>query len=536
MGAFSAAPGGIVYLVGAGPGDPDLITLRGIDCLKQAQVVVYDRLANPSLLAHAKHAELIDVGKQPDRHPVPQEEINAILVKKAQEGKVVVRLKGGDPCVFGRGGEEALALVEAGLAFEIVPGVTSAIAGATYAGIPVTHRHIACSVAFVTGHRADYADEATCDWVGLACGPDTLVFLMGIRNLPRIVEQLVTHGRSPDTPVALVEQATRTTQKTVIGTLANIVERSAEVLPPALIIVGEVVNLRESLRWFDRPDRHPLLGLRVLNTRPLDQAAELSRRLAGLGAEAIELPTTQIVPIADAGPLDATLHRLGRPEGRAPAYDWIVFTSTNSVSFFLDRLLALDYDVRVLAGVKLGAVGRATVEALRGYGLIACPLTVRAGRSPEESLAGQRLLVPRSDAELPDSLEVLRERGAQVETVAAYSIQPAQADPIGLAALLNNRVDVATFISPSGLNGLAVMLDGRSLVDVLAPLTVACIGPTTAEAARTLGIHVDLVSREHTLDGLMEMLIEWYGHKKELPINGKQPADDRPGGRRVPLT
>ncbi len=306
---------GIVYLVGAGPGDPDLITMRGIECLKHAEVVVYDRLANPSLLAHAKGAELIDVGKQPDRHPVPQSKINTLLVEKARAGKVVVRLKGGDPYVFGRGGEEAHALVEAGLPFEVVPGVTSAIAAPTYAGIPVTHRNLACSVAIITGHRADAVHESVYDWANLACGSDTLVFLMGVGNLPLIVEQLIANGRSPETPVALVEQGTRTVQKTAAGTLADIVERAADIRSPAAIIVGEVVRLRETLRWFDRPDRRPLLGLRVLNTRPLDQAADFSRRLTRLGAESVELPTIQVVPAVDDGPLDRAIVARTAPGG-----------------------------------------------------------------------------------------------------------------------------------------------------------------------------------------------------------------------------
>lgn len=501
---------GIVYLVGAGPGDPDLITMRGIECLKHAEVVVYDRLANPSLLAHAKGAELIDVGKQPDRHPVPQSKINTLLVEKARAGKVVVRLKGGDPYVFGRGGEEAHALVEAGLPFEVVPGVTSAIAAPTYAGIPVTHRNLACSVAIITGHRADAVHESVYDWANLACGSDTLVFLMGVGNLPLIVEQLIANGRSPETPVALVEQGTRTVQKTAAGTLADIVERAADIRSPAAIIVGEVVRLRETLRWFDRPDRRPLLGLRVLNTRPLDQAADFSRRLTRLGAESVELPTIQVVPAVDDGPLDRAIARLTAPEA---SYDWIIFTTTNSVFFFFDRLLALGYDVRVLAGVKLGAVGRATVLALRKYGLQADfgpphtsqTITAEIGRT-----ARQRVLLPCSNAEFPDLVESLQAQAAAIEMIMTYAIQSAEPDPIGLATLLGREVDVATFISPSGLTGLATMLNGRKLPDVLAPLTVACIGPATAETARALGVRVDLVAKKHTIDGLIETLLEWY--------------------------
>jgi uroporphyrinogen III methyltransferase/synthase len=532
---------GMVYLVGAGPGDPGLITLRGIECLKRADVVVYDRLVNRSLLAYARHAELIDVGKQPHRHVVPQSEINSLLIEKAQAGKIVVRLKGGDPFVFGRGGEEAMALAEVGLAFEVIPGVTSAIAAPAYAGIPVTHRGAACSVAFATGHRADFVKDPACDWARLACGPDTLVFLMGVHNLPYIVEQLIAHGRPPDTPVALVERATRTNQKTVTGTLADIVERAAEIRPPATIIIGEVVKLRESLRWFDLPDRRPLLGLRVLNTRPLPQAGELSWRLMALGAEPVELPTTQVVPVSDSTPLDAVINRLAYTAGNGPAYDWIIFSSVNGVSFFISRIFALGHDVRALAQVKLAAVGRTTAEALLEYGLVADFLsshyTSRNIAAEIGDVTDQRVLLPQSDdpsAALVGSPSrhrlapqgsrgsspgagagrislagALRDRGALVEGVAAYAIRPAEADPVALSALLDGGLEVTTFTSSFSLTSLAKMVNNRPLADVLSPLTVACIGPTTADAAHDLGVRVDIVAEEPTIEGLVDTLVKW---------------------------
>jgi uroporphyrinogen III methyltransferase/synthase len=525
---------GMVYLVGAGPGDPGLITLRGIECLKRAEVVVYDRLVNRSLLAYARHAELIDVGKQPHRHVVPQAEINSLLIEKAQAGKIVVRLKGGDPFVFGRGGEEAMALAEVGLAFEVIPGVTSAIAAPAYAGIPVTHRGAACSVAFATGHRADFVKDPACDWARLACGPDTLVFLMGVHNLPYIVEQLIAHGRPPDTPVALVERATRTNQKTVTGTLADIVERAAEIRPPAIIIIGEVVKLRESLRWFDLPDRRPLLGLRVLNTRPLPQAGELSWRLMALGAEPVELPTTQVLPVSDSTRLDAVIDRLAYTEGNGPAYDWIIFSSANGVSFFISRIFALGHDVRALAQMKLAAVGRATAEALLEYGLVADFISTgyTSWNIAAEigDVTDQRVLIPQSDdpsAALAGALsrhrlgspgagagtislaEALRDRGALVEGVAAYAIRPAEADPVALSALLDGGLEVTTFTSSSSLTSLAKMVNNRPLADVLSPLTVACIGPTTADAAHDLGVRVDIVAEEPTIEGLVDTLVKW---------------------------
>lgn len=504
---------GMVYLVGAGPGDPGLITLRGIECLKQAEVVIYDRLASHALLAYAGCAELIDVGKQPDFHPVPQAKINALLVEKARSGKRVVRLKGGDPFVFGRGGEEASVLAEAGIPFEIVPGVTSAVAAPAYAGIPVTYRGISCSVAFATGHRADFAEDPCGDWRRLACGPDTLVFLMGIHHLPSIVEQLLAGGRPPDTPVAVIREATTASQQTVVGTLADIVELAADIRPPAVIVVGEVVRLRQNLRWFDRPERRPLLGVRVLNTRPVDQAAEFSRQLAALGAEPVELPAIQLSPAPDTRGLDEAIDRLASRATGGGGYDWVVFTSANAVTFFLERVFALGHDARVLAGARLAAVGDATAQALRSYGLRPDFVPGRAtGRDMAlgmPDVAGRRVLLPHSDIALPDVAQVLGERGARVQPIVTHTTQPANPDPFVLSLLLRGEIQVATFFSPSALRGLAAMLGEHPLAEVLAPLTVACIGSTTAEAARQLGVRVDLVPQKATAEDLISTLVEW---------------------------
>ena len=511
---------GIVYLVGAGPGDPSLITLRGLECLKQADVVVYDRLVNCSLLTYARRAKLIDVGKQPHRHTMPQAEINALLIKEAEVGNIVVRLKGGDPFVFGRGGEEAVALAEAGLPFEIIPGVTSAIAAPAYAGIPVTHRKLACSVAFATGHRADFIEDPTCDWRRLANSTDTLVFLMGVHNLSRIVEQLIAHGRAPETPVALVERATLAIQKTVVGTLANIVERAAEVRPPAAIVVGEVVRLRETLRWFDLPGRYPLLGLRVLNTQPSSEAGELSWRLVALGAEPRELPTTQVVPAIDPGPLDAAINRLcpkepSFTERNDQAYDWVILTSANSASFFVNRLLALGHDVRALAGVKLAVADGSTAETLLEYGLVAdfVPMldAIRDIASEIGETPGQRvlLLLPSAPLATTDLTTALRAQGNSVQTAAAYTIQPANPDPVAFSALLDGNVDVATFVDPYSPTSLAKMFNNRPVTEVLSPLTTACIDPSTAEVASALGVRVDLVAEKHTIQGLIDALVKW---------------------------
>jgi len=540
---------GTVYLVGAGPGDPGLITVRGLACLRGAGVVVYDRLIPRALLSEAPHAHWIDVGKQPDRHPVPQEQINEILVAQARLGKTVVRLKGGDPFVFGRGGEEAEALARAGLPFEIVPGVTSAIAAAAYAGIPITHRDAASSFAVFTGHRRSDAGEQAAG--PLAASPlagtsaDTLVFLMGMGNLPAIVDDLLAAGRDAATPVAVVSHGTWPQQRTVTGSLHDIVEKvaAANIAAPAAVIAGDVVRLREQLRWFDLPDRRPLLGLRILNTRPASEGTGLTGRLAELGAEVIALPATRIGPPADEGPLDDALHRLAAGSVAAPAYDWIAFTSANAVAAFFERLLSLPtqvtasqtpasqassaprYDVRCLAGVRLAAIGPATARALAGYGLVPDLVpdqgTGKHLAAAMPDVAGKRVLLPRSDQALPDLPAGLAARGAQVTEVVAYSVtaayqpaayQPAaDPEPLALEAVRAGAIDVAIFCSPSALRALATMLGGEPLDRALGGAAIACIGPTTAAAAQEMGLCTPIVPGpgEYTTEGLVAALVEW---------------------------
>lgn len=530
---------GTVYLVGAGPGDPGLITVRGLACLRGAGVVVYDRLIPRALLSEAPHAQWIDVGKQPDRHPVPQEQINEILVAQARLGRTVVRLKGGDPFVFGRGGEEAEALARAGLPFEVVPGVTSAIAAAAYAGIPITHRDAASSFAVFTGHRrSDSAEPAA---PGPAAGQqpgasaDTLVYLMGMGNLPTIVDDLLAAGRSVQTPVAVVSHGTWPQQRTVTGCLGDIVAKvaAANIGAPAAVIAGDVVRLREQLRWFDLPDRRPLLGLRILNTRPAHEAGALTRQLAELGADVIALPATRVGPPADEGPLHDALHRLAAGSAIAPAYDWIVFTSANAVHAFFGRLLSLPAqesatqassgprcDVRCLAGVRLAAIGPATTRALAGYGLapdlVPAQGTGKHLAAAMPDVAGKRVLLPRSDQALPDLPAGLAARGAQVAEVVAYSVtaagQPA-ADPDAqaLEAVRAGGIDVALFCSPSALRGVAAMLRGEPLDRALSGAAIACIGPTTAAAAQEMGLRASIVPgpEEYTCEGLVAALVKW---------------------------
>jgi len=397
---------GKVYLVGAGPGDPGLLTIKGKECLEQADVVLYDYLANPALLRHAPdQAERIYVGRRGRGHYQDQAEINRLLIERAKAGQVVVRLKGGDPFVFGRGGEEAEAVAAAGVAFEIVPGVTAAVAVPAYAGIPVTHRTLASTVTFVTGHEDPSKQTTVMDWPKLAATSGTLVFMMGMKTLPMIVRRLMEEGRSPVTPVAAVRWGTRADQHTVIGTLQDIVVKAeqARLEPPTVIVVGEVVKLREQLNWFEK---RPLFGKRIVLTRAREQAREFSQLLAAYGAEPIEAPTIQIVPPVSWQAIDQAIDRVGE-------YDWLIFTSVNGVTPFMDRLHRASKDSRALAHLRICAIGPRTAEEVARYGLTPdlVPsefqaegvLTVLAGRD----LRGKKILIPRAEV----AREILPEGG-----------------------------------------------------------------------------------------------------------------------------
>jgi len=494
---------GIVHLVGAGPGDPGLITVKGLACLQKAEVVVCDRLVNQRLLEHVpSDCEIIDVGKTPQHHAVTQDQINAILVDRARAGKVVVRLKGGDPFLFGRGGEEAEALAEAGIPFEIVPGVTSAIAVPAYAGIPVTHRDFTSTFAVVTGHEDPTKDGSDIDWAKLATGVGTLVFLMGIGNLAAIVDRLVEHGRDPQTPVAVIRWGTEPRQQTVTGTLVDIVQRVREagLQPPAVTVVGEVVRLREKLRWFDT---RPLFGKRVLVTRARPQARALSQLLRELGAEPVEFPAIAIAPPSDWSRLDQAIDRLA-------IYDWIIFTSANGVQAVVERIQARGGELRLLEGPCVAAIGPATAQALRDHGVrvdfvppvyVAEEITAGIG-----DVRGHRILLPRADRARPALAESLREKGALVDEVVAYRTTAAPSGDL-LAILGNGKIDIVTFSSSSTVKNLAYALGGRSPRETLDGMLVACIGPVTAHTARELGIRVDVVAPEHTIQGLVDAIV-----------------------------
>jgi uroporphyrinogen III methyltransferase/synthase len=495
---------GLVYLVGAGPGDPGLITVKGLACLQKADVVIYDRLVSPALLRQApRGCELIDAGKSPQGHTLPQEAINALLVEKALAGKVVVRLKGGDPFLFGRGGEEAEALAEAGVPFEVVPGVTSAIAAPAYAGIPVTHRDHTSTFTVVTGHEDPTKADSSIDWQKLATGVGTLVLLMGVGNLPKIVAKLIEHGRDARTPVAIVQEGTEARQKTVTGTLADIVERAreADIKPPAVTIVGEVVRLREKLRWFDTK---PLFGKRALVTRSREQASALSQRLRELGAEPLEYPAIAIAPPKDIAPLDEAIARLS-------TYDWLIFTSANGVRALADRMSEKGLDMQALARLKIAAIGPATAQALAEYGLrvdympqVYLAKEIAAGIG---DVAGQRILLPRA-ARAPKQLaQALRGKGAVVDEVAAYRTLTVGAPDELKAMLADGQVDIVTFTSSSTVRNLAAGLQDPTAANILSRCLVACIGPVTARTAARLGIRVDVVAKEHTIPGLVEAII-----------------------------
>lgn len=510
---------GKVFLIGAGPGDPGLFTLKGADCMRRADVIVYDYLAGKPLMVHARpDAQLIYVGKKGGDHTMEQEDINALLVRLGSEGKVVARLKGGDTFIFGRGGEEALALHEAGVPFEVVPGISAGYAVPAYAGIPVTHRGYTTEVAFVTGHEDPTKTESTINWEKLSTAVGTIVFFMGVKNLPYIVEELTKNGRSPETPVALIRWGTTPKQETLSGTLADIVQRVKEkgFKAPAITIVGEVVKLREQLHWFE--DR-PLFGKRVVVTRSRSQASDLVEALSEAGAVPLEFPTIRVVPPADDyAALDGAIMRIrSQAAPEPPVYDWLVFTSVNGVEHFFARL-ELAGDVRDLKGLKLAAIGPATAAALerRGLRIDFVPPEYRAESVVEglleRGIKGQRVLIPRALEAREVLPEKLAEAGADVELATSYETVLDDSGSRELKHMLTaGEIDIITFTSSSTVKNFAALLDGYDLSALPASVMVACIGPVTADTAKELGFRVDLVAGEYTIPGLVRALIEGAG-------------------------
>jgi uroporphyrinogen III methyltransferase/synthase len=504
------ATSGKVYLVGAGPGDPGLLTIKGRDCLASAEVVIYDYLANPALLAFAPDtAERIYAGKQAGQHTLTQTEINTLLVAYGRQGKVVVRLKGGDPFLFGRGSEEAEALRAAGIPFEVVPGVSSALAVPAYAGIPLTHRGLASTLAIATGHEEPGKAESALDWQALAAA-DTLVLLMGVGNLSEVVGSLLVAGRAAETPIALIRWGTRPEQETVTGTLGSIeallAARVRPLRPPAIIVVGEVVALRERLRWFDTD---PLFGKRILVTRSREKASELADQLRSAGAIPVEVPALAIAPAASPELDDALLH-LDR-------YAWVVFSSSSGVALTIARLLALGRPLGDLADRKIAVIGPATAREAERLGL---RVSYRPQEYIGEALAagipaqpGERVLLALAAAARPALREGLLARGIIAEQVAVYDTVPGEGDAAQLRAALAEGIDAVTFASSLTMHHFADLTRHAGYAgpaEALGNAVIACIGPVTAAAAQEAGLRVDVVAAEHTIPALVQVLHLWF--------------------------
>lgn len=504
---------GTVCLAGAGPGDPGLVSSRALECIKTADVIVYDRLVSPRLIALARpDAELVYVGKASSQHTLRQEEINLLLVKLAKENKAVLRLKGGDPFVFGRGGEEAIVLRENGIAFEIVPGITSAIAVAAYAGIPVTHRGISTSFAVFTGHEDPDKTESGLQWDKLATAADTLVFLMGVENLFFITSQLITHGRPADTPAAVIRWGTTPEQQTLVTTVGTAVADVAahKLTPPAIFIVGEVVKLRNELRWFDT---RPLFGRRILVTRAREQASRLTAGLEAAGAQCIEAPAIRIEAPESYESLDQAIAGLAQ-------YSWVAFTSPNGVEAFFKRLNAAGKDARHFAGAKVAAIGSETAAALAHHGIVAdvVPAEFRA-EAVVEALTGSvgpqdRILIPRAEQARDVLPKELIRMGADVDVVTAYRTTTGGADGESVARMLTaGEIDVVTFTSSSTVTNLLALIgeQGKSL---LSGVKIACIGPITADTCREQGLQPDIIAAEYTIPGLTASIISALGGER----------------------
>jgi uroporphyrinogen III methyltransferase/synthase len=498
-----------VYLIGAGPGDPGLLTIKGRQVLEKADVVVYDYLANEVFLKYCrKDAQIIYVGKKGGDHTLPQDKINELLVEKALQGKMVARLKGGDPYIFGRGAEEAQELLEAGAEFEVVPGVTSAVAAPAYAGIPLTHRKYASSVSFITGHEDPDKPESAHNWKSLASGTSTLVFFMGVKNLPHISRMLIENGMRPDMPAALVRWGTTCEHRSLVSTIKDIPKRSVEenFKPPSLLVVGEVVCLRDQLNWFEKL---PLLGKGVVVTRAREQASGLLQDLTDLGACCFEFPTIEIKPLKDYTLLKNTISRLKN-------YHWLVFTSVNGVLFFWKELKNMGLDARALGASQVAAIGPATAMALEERG-------ISADFVPEKYVAesvvdgllklgvkGKKVLIPRAKMArevLPHELE---KAGAEVVILPVYETGLSQEDgSLILSSLEKGAVHYITFTSSSTVENFFSLIAPDKLRPSLEKgVKLVCIGPVTAKTLEGFGFKPDLMPDEYTIPGIVGALIK----------------------------
>ena len=548
---------GKVYLVGAGPGDIGLLTVKGLRCLQKAEVVIYDFHLNAQVLNYINHdAEFIYAGKRGGHHTITQDEINDILVQKAKEGKLICRLKGGDPFVFGRGGEEAEALSKEGIEFEIVPGVSSSIAAPAYAGIPLTHRLYSSSFAVIPGYEDINKNESTIEWSKLATGVGTLVFLMAVKNVDLITQKLIENGRSPDTPVAVIRWGTRPEQRTIVGTLKDIggIIKERDIKPPAVMVVGDVVRLRESLKWYEKK---PMFGHRILVTREHIEGFE---PLEELGAEIIEFPTIEIVPPESYTELDESIDKIG-------TYDWLIFTSRNGVKYFFKRFFEKDRDIRDLKGIKICAIGTKTAEEIKKYGiktdlipdefraegLIHAFATEVRSHSPQaesevsplthpspsrgegkgggessglqtpnsELLKGIKFLLPRAEKAREVFPEKVRELGGEIDVPVAYRTTKPESRGKRLRRFLKEgRISIATFTSAATFNNFREIME-KDADELLKRVAIAVIGPVTAKAVENAGLKVDIMPKEATIEAMVEEIIKWISEEQDRRFNEK---------------
>jgi uroporphyrinogen III methyltransferase / synthase len=512
---------GIVYLVGAGPGDIGLLTVKGMRCLQKAEVVIYDFHLNAQILNYIDHnAEFIYAGKRGGHHTMTQDEINAAILEKAREGKIVCRLKGGDPFVFGRGGEEAQVLANEGIAFEVVPGVSSSVAAPAYAGIPLTHRLYSSSFAVIPGYEDTTKEESSIDWAKLSTGVGTLVFLMAVKNIELLTKKLIENGRSPETPVAVIRWGTRPDQKTLVSTLRDIAKlvREKDIRPPAVTIVGDVVNLRNELNWYEKK---PMFGHRVLITREHSGGFEA---LEELGAEVIQFPTIEIAPPEKWDELDRAIDTI-------ESYDWLIFTSSNGVKYFFGRLFEKGRDIRELKGLKICAIGDKTAasigkfgirvdlipESFNAEGLVEAfikEVKSESAVNASEGLKGTRFLLPRAEVAREIFPDKVRELGGLIDVPVAYrAVKPDMHGKRLRRFLKEGRITIATFTSAATFNNFREILKEEA-DELLEGVAIAVIGPVTARAVEKAGLKVQIMPKESTVEAMADEIIKWAAKER----------------------
>ena len=502
---------GTVYLVGAGPGDIGLLTVKGMHCLERAEAVVYDFHLNAQILNYInKDAEFIYAGKRGGHHTMTQDEINDMIVLKAKEGKNVCRLKGGDPFIFGRGGEEAERLRAEGILFEVVPGISSSIAAPAYAGIPLTHRKYSSTFAVIPGYEDVTKEESTIDWSKLATGVGTLVFLMAVKNLPQLTAKLIEHGRPADTPVAVVRWGTRADQVTLVSTLDKIADdvKARDIRPPAVMVVGEVVKLRDSLNWYEEK---PLFGVRIMATRESIAGFE---RLQDMGAEVMAFPTIKIVDPKDFAPLDNSIKAIA-DGSRVP--DWLVLTSGNAVERFFNRHFELGFDVRDLKGIRVCAVGSKTAKKIEARGIRvdiipekfnAEHLTAAIAKDHGGKLEGVKFLMPRAEVGSDVFPDAVKKLGGEVDVPVAYrAARPTHRPRRLIQFLREGKISVATFTSGATFTNFMDIVEGSC--DMLKDVAIAVMGPVTKKAVEDAGLTVDIMPERATMEALADEIIKW---------------------------